>query len=76
MNSELTAEKVMEMGKVWGETYLSLLSPQERLEGLDAKERLEGLETKDIISMIDHQKVLEELSLEEILAYVQEREKS
>ncbi len=66
MNTELTAEKVMELGKVWGETYLSLLAPEERLEGLDAK---------DIISTIDHQKILSELPLEEIEAYLKQQKK-
>ncbi len=69
MNTELTAEKVMEMGKIWGESYLSLLSPEERLAGLDAEERLAGLKTRDIASKVDHQEFLDELSIEEIEAY-------
>ena len=31
MQQELTPERVMEMGKMWGDTYLSLLSPESAL---------------------------------------------
>ena len=43
MEKELTPERVMEIGKMWGEWYLRGLSPEQRLAGLKPKERLAGL---------------------------------
>jgi hypothetical protein len=66
MNTELTPEKIMEMGRFWDETYLSQFNSKERLEGLNPKERLEGLNEKEILSVVDHQKILADLPIEEI----------
>jgi hypothetical protein len=63
---ELTPEKVMEMGKFWGKSYLSLLKPEELLAGLDAKERLAGLDAKEFLSV---------LSIEEIEKFLEQRKK-
>ncbi len=79
MNTELTPESLIEMGKSWGEFYLSHLNAEERLAGLDAeerlaglgtKERLAGLKTREIVSAVDHKKILAELSVEEIETYL------
>jgi len=43
MKGELTPEKVMEMGKQWGDWYLSNLTVEQRLAGLNAEQRLAGL---------------------------------
>ncbi len=75
MSTELTAEKVMEMGKAWGEAYLSLLDPKECLAGLGTKECLEGLGAKEIVSSVDHGELLAELSFDEIEAYVHQHKK-
>ncbi|NOQ34897.1 MAG: hypothetical protein GQ569_03280 [Methylococcaceae bacterium] len=84
MSSELTPEKVMEMGKFWGESYLHSLTPEERASGLSIKERLAGLgvkerlldlDTKEILSEIDHQKLLADLPVEEIEAFLQQLKK-
>ena len=48
MDKELTPEKVIEMGKMWGKMYLSSLSPEERLAGLEPKDRLAGLSKKEL----------------------------
>ncbi|MDM8557010.1 hypothetical protein QUF75_19975 [Desulfococcaceae bacterium HSG7] len=45
---ELTPERVMEMGKMLGDAYLALLSPEERLAGLKLEDRLAGLSIKEI----------------------------
>ncbi len=63
MSTELTSEKVMEMGKFWGESYLSLLNPKERLAGLNAKERVDGLNVKERMTG---------LSIEELETYLQQ----
>ena len=47
MNIELTPEKVREVGKIWGKTYLSWLSPEERLMGLKPEEQLMGLKPEE-----------------------------
>jgi len=58
MSTELTPEKLVEMGRAWGESYLSRLNVEERLAGLDVKERLVGLKAKEIVSAVDHKKIL------------------
>ncbi len=65
MQQELTPERVMEMGKMWGEKYLSLLSPEERLAGLKPEERLTGLKLEER---------LDGLPIKEIRAYLHKLE--
>ena len=57
MNQELTPEQVIEMGKMWGDVYLSTLNPEELLkkfgpekvlEKFSPEERLRGLSVKEI----------------------------
>ncbi len=57
MKYELTPEQVMEIGKMWGDIYLSAipvekrlagLKPEDRLAGLKAEDRLAGLSVKEI----------------------------
>ena len=48
MKPELTPEEVMEMGKMWGDAYLSSLSPEELLKDLKPEDRLRGLSVKEI----------------------------
>jgi len=55
-NIELTPEEVMEMGKFWGKSYLSLLKPEELLAGLDAKEFLSILSTEEIENFLKQRK--------------------
>jgi hypothetical protein len=43
MKHELTPEQVIEMGKMWGDVYLSTLNPEERLRGLGPEELLKAL---------------------------------
>jgi len=38
MNTELTPEKIMEMGRFWDETYLSQFNVKERLDDLSTEE--------------------------------------
>ncbi len=48
MKSTLTAEQVKEMGKMWGDWFLSTLTPAERLIGLKPAERLTGLKPEEL----------------------------
>ncbi len=48
MEQELTPEKLIEMGKKWGDLYLRSLPPEERLKGLGPEERLKGLSAEEI----------------------------
>ena len=66
MNTDLTPEKIMEMGRFWDKTYLSQFNAKERLEGLNTRERLEGLNTRERLA---------DLSTEEIECYLQQRKK-
>ncbi len=45
MRQELPPEQVMEMGRMWGDVYLSTLPPEERLRGLDTEELEKDLKT-------------------------------
>lgn len=78
---ELTAEQLIEMGKFWGESYLSTLSPKERLMGMDEKEILSEVDHQKILANLDAKERLEGLdikeclngfSTEEIKAYLEE----
>ena len=48
MTTELTTEQLIEMGKMWGEFYLSNLPAEKRLAGLTPKDRLAGLKLEEI----------------------------
>jgi hypothetical protein len=48
MQNELTPEQVMEIGKMWGDIYLSAIPPEKRVAGLKPEERLAGLSVKEI----------------------------
>ncbi len=48
MSVVVTPEEVREMGKMWGEHFLSGLSVEERLAGLKPEERLAGLKPAEI----------------------------
>ena len=52
MNYELTPERVQEVGKIWGKTYLSRLSLEERLAGIPLEERLAGINPSDMMNYI------------------------
>jgi hypothetical protein len=60
MNLDLTPEQVREIGKIWGDTYLSTLSPEERLAGLKPKERLAGLPLSEIEQLEEQLKKLKQ----------------
>lgn len=49
MEKELTPEKVIEIGKLWGNAYLNSLPPEERLAGLSIKEVLAALKAQVIV---------------------------
>ena len=53
MKIKLTPEMVMEMGKEWGQVYLSSLPAKERLAGLTPKDRLAGLTPKQLDELAD-----------------------
>ena len=60
MKMELTPEIVMEMGKEWGEVYLSSMPAAEILSHFEPQQRLAGLEPKEILAGLQPQ-VLDEL---------------
>ena len=47
-----------------------ILTPEERLEGLDPAERLRGLDPEDVLQAFRHEDLLEHLDSEEIEAYL------
>ncbi len=48
MESEITPEKVMEIGKEWEELFLNFIPVERRLAGLKPKERLAGLKPEEL----------------------------
>ena len=62
MNSELTPEKVMELGEKWIDMILGSLPPEKVLKYVEPEDRLRGLEPEDR---------LRGLTPEEIEAYLQ-----
>jgi len=74
MDDELTPERVIEMGKMWGddmldmmpvEEVLSRFHPQELLAGLQPEERLAGLQPEERLAGLKREEI------EEIEAYLQ-----
>lgn len=63
MESELTPEKVMEIGKEWEALFLNFIPVERRLAGLKPEERLAGLKPEERLAG---------LKLEEIEAYLKE----
>jgi hypothetical protein len=59
--AELTAEKVMEMGEIFGKRYLELLPPEKRVEGLPARDRIAGLSDEEIFEVIPPKDLLAKL---------------
>ncbi|QTA93618.1 hypothetical protein [Desulfonema magnum] len=75
MKQELTPEEVIEMGKIWGDIYLSTLPPEERLKGLGPEERLRGLGPKELVRAVGIEELLKGMSVKEIEAYLRKRKK-
>jgi hypothetical protein len=68
MSLELTPEQISEMGKMWGNVYLSGLGVEERLAGLSLKEVLPHFKLTDVVKHFSPAKVVEQFSPAERLA--------
>jgi hypothetical protein len=75
MNIELTPEQLMEMGKMWGDWYLSELSVEQRLAGLAPAERLRGLKPEERLRGLKPQEVLSQFKPEERLSGLKPEER-
>jgi len=64
MSLELTPKQITEMGKMWGDVYLSGLGVDERLAGLPPKEVMSHFKAQDVLPYFKPQ--LAKLSLDEI----------
>ncbi len=51
MDTDITPEHVQEMGKIFGEHFLSSLPPEERVKGLKPRDRVKGLEPNEVLSV-------------------------
>jgi hypothetical protein len=89
MTIELTPEEITEMGKMWGNSYLSTLKAEDVLPYFESTLKVEDVlpyfkpqeilahfQPKDILSEMDHQQLLEALSTEEIEAYLNQKKKN
>jgi len=65
---ELTPEQVLEMGRMWGKRYLSMLSPEERLADIPLEERLAGIPLEKRLAGIPTEKRLAGIPLKKRLA--------
>lgn len=66
MSIELTPEEVTKIGKMWGDSYLSMLNTEERLAGLKPQEvlttfkpaeRLAGLKLEEVLTTFKPQEI-------------------
>jgi len=76
MNLELTPEQVKKAGQLFGKSYLSTLSPEERLEGINPRdvmsqfklaERLAGINSREMMNHFRQMDRQKGLSIEEIV---------
>ena len=72
MAIELTPEQVTEIGKVWGNLYLSTLGAKEVVSRFQPQEILSQFQPQEILSKIDHQEILKGLSRQEVEDYLQQ----
>jgi hypothetical protein len=70
MDCELTPEQAVEIGKMWGEIYLSTLPPEKRMAGLKPEERLVGLKPEERLIGLKPEERLAGLSVREIEDYL------
>ncbi|MCL4868543.1 MAG: hypothetical protein KJ063_06235, partial [Anaerolineae bacterium] len=75
MSSELTAEKVMDMGERIIQIILEKLSPEERLVGLRPEEVLRQYRPEERLVGLRPEEVLRQYRPEEIEAYLQQLKK-
>jgi len=72
MKQELTPEQVMEMGKMWGDVYLSTLSPEDFVKAAGTENIVKTVGTENIVKVIG---LLKGMSVKEIEAYLRKRKK-
>ncbi len=75
MKQELTPEQVIEMGKMWGDFYLSNLPPEELLKAVGTEELLKRLGPEERLRGLGPEERLRGLSAEEIEAYLRKLKK-
>jgi len=68
MDIEMTAEQIADLGKRWGNAYLSSLPVDELLEHYDRQKILSQFEPQEIFSQFEPQERLVGLEPQEILA--------
>jgi len=61
MKYELTSDQVMEIGKMWGDIYLSVIPVEKRLAGLKPEDRLAGLKPEDRLAGLSVKEIEEYL---------------
>ncbi len=69
MKLEVTEEQIAEMGKRWGETYLSSLPTEEVLSHYDPQEVLSHYDPQEVLSHYDPQEVLSHYDPQEVLSH-------
>ncbi len=70
MTVTLTPEEVTEMGKMWGEHFLSGLSVEERLAGLKSEDILRNFKPEDILRNFKPEDILRNFKPEDIEQYL------
>jgi hypothetical protein len=74
--SELTADKIMEMGEVLGKRYLELLPPEMRLEGLSPSDILKVYKPSKFFAGIPARERIDGLSARERISGLSARERT
>ena len=58
MNIELTPEQVKKAGQLFGKSYLSNLSPEERLEGINPRDVMSYFKPAELLAAINPRDVM------------------
>lgn len=70
MTSEITSERVMELGEKWIDMILASLPPEKVLQFVEPEDRLRGLKPEERLSGLKPEERLSGLTSEEIEAYL------
>jgi hypothetical protein len=74
MNLEMTPEQVAELGKLWGDAFLSSLSVEELLEHYDRQKILSQFKPQEILTQFKPQDILTQFKPQDILTQFKPQE--
>jgi len=70
MKQELTPEDVMEMGKMWGDTYLSSLSAEDLVKAVGTEDIVKAVGTEDLVKAVGAEDFVKAVGTEDLVKAV------